>query len=779
MKGPLQIRHIKLIHWTIGLIISMSLDSYQQEDCPDKFFGPECRFKCNFCQQQCSPDGCGKNICVRGYFGYLCQYRDLATHWGAPITIYNDGDVTTCQTNNSVTRASIPMMIMRLSFFIVTIDSSSDANIDDITFEPFQGNSVQQCFSGNYSYKLTSFSKYFKCATINNVTSILLSGKGVSRLCTVTISGGRNLAIKQRYNYSSISRNAEGDKGAVDGEIPLTGSFNPKTCFQAGETSVFSNIYVFMNTLVFIDYLIVYNRPDVINRVKLTGFQLTTYDQANGVLFIFNEGSRPPEGAANYTIFNPWPTNYFAMFKLAQSYKELQFCEVEAWGDCASGDYGLDCTKKCSLKCKDTYCEVSGKCVDCLVGFWAVDCTEACSSGCAGKVCNQEDGNCTQGCEAGFYSPNCTQVCSSGCAGNLCNMEGGDCTQGCLTGYYTPDCSKVCPNCLNDGKCDMDTGHCEEGCKKGYEPPTCENACPVGKYSFDCKENCPENCVDDCSPDEGQCHGRCSNEYFGDSCEKKCPSGMYGLDCSSTCSAHCPLNCTRDEGLCLMCETGYYGQKCEYICNEGCLDNKCHQGNGSCYACGPKYFSSDCSQACSKSCGGSGECDVIDGQCLSGCMDGYHGFYCTEACSGHCKGKMTCNVQDGKCPDGCEKGFVGAECDIECPKNCQNGMCDLLNASCTNGCIPGYGDMNCTTNCTNCMEELCEQVSLNCINGCKKGFIGDDCMSAASTNNNEAEANSSSTSIIVICIALFILITLALAFLLRKKTPVPATIPVE
>uniref|UniRef100_A0A2C9KU72 EGF-like domain-containing protein n=1 Tax=Biomphalaria glabrata TaxID=6526 RepID=A0A2C9KU72_BIOGL len=713
MKGPLQIRHIKLIHWTIGLIISMSLDSYQQEDCPDKFFGPECRFKCNFCQQQCSPDGCGKNICVRGYFGYLCQYRDLATHWGAPITIYNDGDETTCQTNNSVTRASIPMMIMRLSFFIVTIDSSSDANIDDITFEPFQGNSVQQCFSGNYSYKLTSFSKYFKCATINNVTSILLSGKGVSRLCTVTISGGRNLAIKQRYNYSSISRNAEGDKGAVDGEIPLTGSFNPKTCFQAGETSVFSNIYVFMNTLVFIDYLIVYNRPDVINRVKLTGFQLTTYDQAHGVLFIFNEGSRPPEGAANYTIFNPWPTNYFAMFKLAQSYKELQFCEVEAWGDCASGDYGLDCTKKCSLKCKDTYCEVSGKCVDCLDGFWAVDCTEACSSGCAGKVCNQEDGNCTQGCEAGFYSPNCTQ------------------------------------------------------------------ACPVGKYSFDCKENCPENCVDDCSPDEGQCHGRCSNEYFGDSCEKKCPSGMYGLDCSSTCSAHCPLNCTRDEGLCLMCETGYYGQKCEYICNEGCLDNKCHQGNGSCYACGPKYFSSDCSQACSKSCGGSGQCDVIDGQCLSGCMDGYHGFYCTEACSGHCKGKMTCNVQDGKCPDGCEKGFVGAECDIECPKNCQNGMCDLLNASCTNGCIPGYGDMNCTTNCTNCMEELCEQVSLNCINGCKKGFIGDDCMSAASTTNNEAEANSSSTSIIVICIALFILITLALAFLLRKKTPVPATIPVE
>ncbi|XP_055870308.1 uncharacterized protein LOC106061387 [Biomphalaria glabrata] len=649
MKGPLQIQHIKLIHWTIGLIVSLS-QVICQEECPENYFGPNCRFRCNYCQPRCSPEECGKNICARGFFGYLCQYRDLATHWGAPITIYNDGDETTCQTNDSVTTATIPFQATRITFFIFTIDSSSEANlIDDITFELLEGNDKRVCDEGNYSYYLTPFSKYFRCITIVNVTSMLLKGRGVTRLCTVSVSGGRNLAINQQYNYSSLYKNSDGDKGGVDGKIPLSGYINTKTCFQAAENSVNSSFFVIFNIRVLIDYFIVYNRPDVPNRNKIVGFRLITYQFGNSIGFNFKENGRPPEGSGNYTIFNPWPSNAVYMFELLKfdaTNNVLQFCEVEAWGECLQGEYGLDCTSKCNSKCRELYCEVTGKCIGCLAGFWGVECTKVCSSGCANKACNQEEGNCTHGCQTGLFSPNCT---------------------------------KECHNCMNNGKCSIDEGHCQDGCLKGFEPPSCENVCPAGTFGVDCKESCPPNCLDNCSPDEGKCNSTCSNGYFGENCEKVCNDGCFNNMCH------------RDNGSCMACDTGFFSEDCSGTCSDKCLNKTCHRNSGTCVACPEGFFSEDCSRSCKKGCL-KGECNHENGACFA-CDPMYYSSDCSQACSESCAGKR-CDQDKGTCL-GCNPGYYLSDCSQKCNNGCLNGLCYQENGSCV-ACESQFYSSNCS-----------------------------------------------------------------------------------
>ncbi|KAK3760264.1 hypothetical protein RRG08_000004 [Elysia crispata] len=88
-------------------------------------------------------------------------------------------------------------------------------------------------------------------------------------------------------------------------------------------------------------------------------------------------------------------------------------------------------------------------------------------------------------------------------------------------------------------------------------------------------------------------------------------------------------------------------------------------------------FGANCSEICSPNCGGpSNACSNVNGSCISGCDDGYHGESCQFPCT---------------------FGTFGANCSEICSPNCggPNDACNNVNGFCISGCDDGYHGESC------------------------------------------------------------------------------------
>ncbi|KAK3720262.1 hypothetical protein RRG08_007883 [Elysia crispata] len=144
----------------------------------------------------------------------------------------------------------------------------------------------------------------------------------------------------------------------------------------------------------------------------------------------------------------------------------------------------------------------------------------------------------------------------------------------------------------------------------------------------------------------------------------------------------------------------------------------CHRG----------HFGPQCKHRCSPRCDGSGDCDITNGTCLSGCLPGFKGALCNEpcdngtygqncasSCSLHCAGHGNgCRHQDGKCTLGCRSGYKGGRCDRPCRPRTYG-----------QGCV-----QNCSANCAGRFKH-CNNSDGKCTMGCTKGFTGPFCDLAA------------------------------------------------
>ena len=198
--------------------------------------------------------------------------------------------------------------------------------------------------------------------------------------------------------------------------------------------------------------------------------------------------------------------------------------------------------------------------------------------------CDEKDGSCPA-CNIGFWGKNCTQICSEQCKKRECSHEDGKCLE-CVDGFYK---NKTSGDCLS----------------------------------------CPENCID--CEDEDKC--------------TSCIEGKYGINqCKEQCSEHCEGDsCEIEKGKC-NCQSKYFGEKCESIC-EGCSDNGCEDKNGICndhYCLDNYYDPRKCNQKCSDQCLDK-KCDIFTGECLS-CPENYWGVRCEKRCSNECKddGRLDC-----------------------------------------------------------------------------------------------------------------------------------------
>lgn len=160
----------------------------------------------------------------------------------------------------------------------------------------------------------------------------------------------------------------------------------------------------------------------------------------------------------------------------------LQGCDPGKWGD--------SCDRNCSDHCRlenNSCINTTGKCVngcddgykgdrcdtECDQGKYGKKCQQNCSANCKNKDCNYVTGNCKE-CKDGKYGPNCTKLCSTHCKGthNVCDQNSGDCKEGCVDGFKTPeckdciagkygeDCGKPCVEDCLDKPCDRKTGKC-------------------------------------------------------------------------------------------------------------------------------------------------------------------------------------------------------------------------------------------------------------------------------------------------------------------------------
>lgn len=90
----------------------------------------------------------------------------------------------------------------------------------------------------------------------------------------------------------------------------------------------------------------------------------------------------------------------------------------------------------------------------------------------------------------------------------------------------------------------------------------------------------------------GFCPRGCMDGYIGRHCNISCQPGYYGTNCSLACSPNCKT-CRHTDGLC-TCRAGWmghncsiectqsYGENCQYLCSEHCINQTCDRFNGNC-----------------------------------------------------------------------------------------------------------------------------------------------------------------------------------------------------
>lgn len=99
------------------------------------------------------------------------------------------------------------------------------------------------------------------------------------------------------------------------------------------------------------------------------------------------------------------------------------------------------------------------------------------------------------------------------------------------------------------------------------------------------------------------------------------------------------MDCDKKSGVCVFCYDCYYGDRCEFKCNENCMVG-CNIF-GDCYKCNEGFYGKICNMICLflNCCNG---CERYIGNCIDwGCNVGFWGLFCNKMCLENC-GFMFC-----------------------------------------------------------------------------------------------------------------------------------------
>ncbi|KAH9487967.1 hypothetical protein Btru_066877 [Bulinus truncatus] len=436
-------------------------------DCDAGWFGPNCKFMCQ-CADGCNTDGtCKSQRCYYYWSGYKCQYQFLDLGGKIKVTSENsaispnpwiDSDDFSCIFDGSIKLIAITLLTKVPFFFIrLAVGDAALVNKFTVSFEDNSDIVVKRVPCRRQAFTVVNNrSVEIRCENAGFVNKIILEGEGVTSLCSIYISRGRNVALKQSAEQTSTNDTYYAMK-AVDG-------MREGNCSLTNNASDVPHIW----TLTFEEPVVV-GQFDIFSGVADIYFyntRLQTFDQKDANIYnilminpfsiILNVNNVPIQKVKITASTYSYPTVF------------LKLCEVWIYGACLPGKWGLDCKQQCDSKCPDFCREWDGSCPTACLGYqppsctaecplhkWGVNCIEDCSDRCQHKYCNSVDGLCTAGCNGYSDPPYCTKAC--------------------MKGYYGPNCGHRCStNCSNE-ECDHTNGSCLLGCNFNHHGPFCDD----------------------------------------------------------------------------------------------------------------------------------------------------------------------------------------------------------------------------------------------------------------------------------------------------------------
>ncbi|KAK0065100.1 multiple epidermal growth factor-like domains 10 [Biomphalaria pfeifferi] len=707
--------------------------------CTSGWFGFKCQFMCH-----CSAKGTCQNTgrcltkCDNGWFGESCQYQDLATIPGSTITTLptqatltwlTDRDETTCNVDDSLTsiqvswNTSFPFTWLRLN--VNTPDSLTTINA---TFQ-LSTNPLTFGCNNPLVVKIDSKTVDYRCNLNDTITQLILTGTGLKSICSLYISGGRNVALRQTAEQTS-TLHTFGPSVAVDGNTQCTiyDNSTSHTGFEANPAWT-----VTLETSKVVNRFVIYNRVNCCSN-RLKNFILTSFDINNNTLWTYQDTS--PEVALIYT-FTRLQSNPVSRIRIVPTTKEsfddqyiVSLCEVLMYGDCVPGNWGLECKKTCPVECPASCQPDTGKCFECVghsdpplcntacsIGQWGLNCINQCSINCYNRSCDRTTGVCDKGCNGFTDPPICNEACSSG-------QWGLNCISQCSINCYNRSCDHV-------------TGVCDKGCNGFTDPPFCNTACSSGQWGLNCINQCSINCYNaSCDRTTGACDKGCNGFSDPPYCNTDCSIGTWGPNCQFHCRTNCyKMSCNQVTGVCnsecmgymdppdciVECKSGKWGRNCVKNCSSKCEGKSCDRVTGLCdYVCD----------------------SVLNLSCPADCPAGFHGTNCSLQCSSNCKDNV-CN-RVGYCIS-CQSGYTGLYCEKECPS--------------------GQWGMNCSSACSDeCLNKSCIKTSGVCI----QGQSGDTTESSGLTFLSGVGVGVAVGSVVVVLI-----VVVAVACRRRRKQPQP------
>ncbi|CAL1536340.1 unnamed protein product [Lymnaea stagnalis] len=465
----------------------------------------EASYICHCADQTCPEDGhCSK--CASGWFGPACQYENLARDNSSQRV--TDEDDESCEDG----RKSVEVALNgNYSFTWLRLVFQQNETLTDEVFSVAFKDTSQQTVdcSKSQMFRVDDWTRDIFCDITDMVQSVTINWQREKSVCSLYISGGRNVAIKQQAVQSSdYGQNVASN--AVNGDREK--NIDANSCTHTNK-DLNPSWTLTLKSKKSVNRYVIVNRDS--NSDRLIGFTLQSYDMMDQYQPVFVCTDRSDQAKPEYTIVST--THTIQIVKISLAVQEfLTLCEVEVFGDsvCESGMYGRECENTCN--CENT--------------------TESCFVA---------TGGCPSGCAAGFY--------------------GEDCYVECPTGRWGVDCLRSCSDSCYNNVCNSTNGDCLEGCMAFTDPPKCHNPCGTNSYGHNCSFNCPLNCYNnECNTLTGLCES-CILGYQGPGCESVCNTTSWGPACNNNCNVHCiAMNdtaqalCHHVTGVCTLgCMAGY------------------------------------------------------------------------------------------------------------------------------------------------------------------------------------------------------------------------------
>ncbi|KAH9490853.1 hypothetical protein Btru_033552, partial [Bulinus truncatus] len=491
--------------------------------CTNCFYNSGRRFQCH-CADRCDSEGkcIGTSTdCSSGWFGFRCQYQNLAYYYIKNIEPSRAGGLLSGSTNNQCNNDSSLQSVsviwnMSLPFTWLRLKLADNESLYNFTlsFVLTKTSASVSCVNQTmFQVDETTFDIH--CVITEATSQFKLEGKIVGSICSVKVSGGQNFALFQNTSQSSTLTIFWAYE-AVDGVV--ANNCNYGGCSHTNDGDMHPSWTVIFDQPYAINRFTIFNRFDVVP-VRLKHFELEALDNNNLTIFYYKDQQDTYQ--LLYTVLyleegliNGVRINQTNIYYTGDKNPYVSINEFQAFGECRSGYWDLNCSRQCQSPCTD-YCSI-------------------------------EDGSCNYICIGYSDPPKCSIACPQ-------NRFGLNCTESCRV------------NCHNQS-CISTSGICYF-CEPGYQGRLCDKSCNVSTYGANCSYNCNNTCLDKkCDSKTGACL-KCPPGKYGNQCAD-CPAGRYGNNCEQNCSANCKNGtiCVNVNGSCpLGCEPGYEGTNCSDI----------------------------------------------------------------------------------------------------------------------------------------------------------------------------------------------------------------------